>query len=143
MRMTPKPSLFRSVGFGVISIAAFVLACAVRTPESVARSSQATDTFFEFQVDNPVVLREGAPPGYPVELKSAGIGGEVRAQFVVDETGLVNMSTFKVLMSPDPGLTAAVKAAVSTWRVEPAIKQGRKVKQLVQQSFVFRPPPSA
>lgn len=102
-----------------------------------------TTTFFEFQVDTPVTLRESAKPQYPAALKSSGISGEVWAQFVVDTTGRVDMRTFKALKSPGPEFTAAVKAVLPTWRLDPAIRQGKKVKQVVQQAFVFTLPPHA
>ncbi len=143
MRTTPTRSLFRVACFSVTAATAFALACAVDTPESSDRLNAAAPTFFEFQVDKPVVLRESVPPRYPAALKSAGIGGDVWAQYVVDETGRIDMRTFKVLKSPDPQFTAAVKAALPTWRLDPAIRHGKKVKQLVQQSFVFRFPPDA
>lgn len=143
MRTTPTLSLFRIVCFSVTGATAFALACAVDTPESSDRLNAAAPTFFEFQVDKPVVLRESVHPRYPAALKSAGIGGEVWAQYVVDETGRIDMRTFKVLKSPDPQFTAAVKAALPTWRLDPAIRHGKKVKQVVQQSFVFGLPPDA
>jgi protein TonB len=71
------------------------------------------------------------------ELKAAGITGDVQAQYVVDETGRANVSTFKVLNDADPRLASAVKASLPTWQFEPATVGGRKVKQLVQQSFQF------
>jgi TonB family protein len=110
----------------------------IRGPQPADPDSTA---FFEFQVDEPVVLRESVKPAYPAALKSSGISGEVWAQFVVDETGRVDMRTFKALKSPDPQFTAAVKAALPKWRLDPAIKQGKKVKQVVQQAFVFGLPP--
>jgi hypothetical protein len=64
----------------------------------------------------------------------------VLAQFVVDESGLVNINTFKPLKSPGPEFSAVVREALSTWRLDPATIGGRKVKQLVQQAFVFRHP---
>jgi TonB family protein len=160
MRTSPRLSLIQLVSFSVIATASFALACAVDTPESPDRWSQrqsvaqrarpvassgqsldpATTTFFEFQVDEPVVLRAIVPPRYPAALKSAGIGGEVSAQYVVDETGRINMRTFKVLKSSDPQFTAAVKEVLPKWRLDPATRQGRKVRQLVQQSFVFGVP---
>jgi TonB family protein len=112
-----------------------------------ANSSQFTapDTtaFFEFQVDTPVVLRESIKPQYPAELKSSGISGEVLAEFVVDETGRVDMKTFKSLKSSDPQFTAAVRAVLPKWRLYPAIRHGEKVKQVVQQAFEFGLPPHA
>jgi TonB family protein len=115
----------------------------VHSGDSGQYPDPATTTFFEFQVDTPVVLREGMKPRYPAALKKAGISGEVWAQFVVDTTGRVDMRTFKALKSSGLEFTAAVKAVLPTWRLDPAIRQGKKVKQVVQQSFVFSRPPHA
>jgi TonB family protein len=105
---------------------------------AIAQSADpVTNAFFEYQVDEPVVLRESVKPTYPAALKSSGIRGEVWAQFVVDETGRVDMRTFKSLKSPDPGFTAAVRAVLPKWRLDPATLRGKKVKQIVQQAFVF------
>jgi TonB family protein len=100
-----------------------------------------TATFFEYQVERPATVRVGAKPRYPAALKSSGVSGEVWAQFVVDEAGSVDIPTLKILKSPAPDFTAAVKEILPTWRFDPAIRQGRRVKQLVEQSFVFGPPP--
>ncbi len=162
MRTSPAPSLFRSVYLSIAVSAAFALACAVDAPESdhpqerqqVSQEARpkvtaaqpvnpATDVFFEFQVDAPVVLRQSVPPRYPAGLRAGNISGEVSAQFVVDETGRVDMQTFKTLKSDDPQFADAVKDALPTWRLDPATRRGKKVKQLVQQSFVFAPPPDA
>ena len=70
-------------------------------------------------------------------LRSAGITGDVIAQFVVNEDGRADMRTFKALSSSHPQFTAAVKAALPQMRFYPAEVGGRKVKQLVQQSFTF------
>jgi TonB family protein len=103
----------------------------------------ATTTFFEFQVDKPVVARETLHLRYPAAMKRSGISGELWAQFVVNENGRVDIRTFKTLKSPGPEFTAAVKAALSTWQFEPASVRGQRVKQLVQQAFIFRLPPDA
>jgi protein TonB len=76
-------------------------------------------------------------------MKRSGIGGEVVAQFVVDRTGKVDMDTFKALSSSAPEFTAAVKAALPTWRFDAAVIRGTKVSQLVQQAFQFTAPPGA
>jgi len=108
------------------------------SPEAV---NPGTTTFFEYQVDKPATLRASVKPRYPAALKNSGVSGEVWAQFVVDESGRVDMRTFKTLKSPAPQFTAAVKEVLPTWRLDPAIRQGRKVKQLVEQAFVFTLPP--
>ena len=116
---------------------------AVHGVDSGQYPDPATTTFFEFQVDKPAALRKSMKPQYPAALKRAGISGEVWAQFVVDTTGRVDMRTFKALKSSGLEFTAAVKAVLPTWRLDPAIRQGKKVKQFVEQSFVFSPPPHA
>ncbi|HUF29452.1 MAG TPA: energy transducer TonB [Gemmatimonadaceae bacterium] len=94
--------------------------------------------YFEFQVEKPALAREGNPtPRYPEMLRAAGITGDVIAQFVVNEDGRADMRSFKALSSSHAQFTAAVKAALPQMRFYPAEVGGRKVKQLVQQSFTF------
>lgn len=94
--------------------------------------------YFEFQVEKPVLPREGNPsPKYPDILRSANITGEVVAQFVVDTTGRADMKTFKALSSSHELFTAAVRNALPQMRFYAAETGGRKVKQLVQQAFKF------
>jgi periplasmic protein TonB len=97
----------------------------------------ANQTYFEFQVEKPVVALNNAQPNYPGMLQSQGVGGQVIAQFVVDTTGRVDVSTFKVIESSHELFTSAVKATLPRMRFQPAEVGGRKVKQLVQQPFVF------
>ena len=78
-----------------------------------------------------------AAPRYPDILKSAGVEGEVIAQFVVDTTGRAEISTFKVLKTSHDLFASAVKNALPNMRFIPAEVGNRKVKQLVQQPFVF------
>jgi len=94
--------------------------------------------YFEFQVEKQVQQIPGTGNlHYPDMLRSASVEGEVLAQFVVDTTGRVDMSTFKVLKSSHEQFTQAVKNALPSMRFYPAEVGGRKVKQLVQQPFTF------
>jgi len=94
--------------------------------------------FFEFQVEKPVAPMGGNPtPQYPDMLRSAGVEGEVLAQFVVDTTGRAEMGTFKVLKTSNELFSVAVKNALPRMRFIPAEAGGRKVKQIVQQPFSF------
>lgn len=93
---------------------------------------------FEFQVEKPVMQAPGsAQPRYPDILKSAGVEGEVLAQFVVDTTGRAEAGSFKVLKTSHELFAAAVKNALPNMKFLPAEVGGRKVRQLVQQPFVF------
>ena len=97
-----------------------------------------TQTYFEFQVEKPVVQAPGSSaPRYPEILKSAGVEGEVLAQFTVDTTGRAEPSSFKVLKTSHELFALAVKNALPGMRFLPAEVGGKKVKQLVQQPFVF------
>jgi len=94
-------------------------------------------TFFEFQVEQPVRFRAGPPPVYPARLRAARVEGQVLVQYVVDERGSAQMETFKVLKSNDDQFTQAVKYAVANMSFYHAEHQGKPVKQLVQQPFTF------
>lgn len=94
--------------------------------------------FLESEVEKPVMVLPGtAGPSYPETLRTAGIEGQVLAQFVVDSTGRVQLSTFQALESQHPLFTAAVRTALSRMRFLPAEARGARVAQLVQQSFQF------
>jgi protein TonB len=96
-------------------------------------------TYFEFQVEKPVVQVPGtASPRYPEVLRSSGVEGEVQAQFVVGEEGRADPSTLKILKSSNDLFSSAVRNALPQMRFYAAEVGGKKVKQLVQQTFQFR-----
>ncbi len=95
-------------------------------------------TFFDFQVEKPAASAPGSPgPRYPDILRSGGVEGEVLAQFEVDTLGRVNISSFRVLRSTHALFEQAVRSSLPNMRFLPAEIGGRKVRQLVQQPFVF------
>jgi periplasmic protein TonB len=94
--------------------------------------------YFDFQVEKQAGTVPGSPaPEYPEMQKSAGIEGEVLAQFVVDTNGRADMTSFKVLKSSQDAFTDAVKRALPKMRFYAAEIGGHKVKQLVQEPFAF------
>ena len=96
--------------------------------------------YFDFQVNKPAQLVSGTAPVYPPALKEQNIQGTALVQFVVDADGVPDMETFKVLRTPDPAFGEAIRASLPTLRYTPAqLADGRKVKQLVQQPFAFKP----
>lgn len=106
--------------------------------DAAAQQSTGEQTYFEFQVEKPVRQASGsAAPRYPPELKAAGVEGEVLAQFVVDTMGTPVLTTFRVLKSSHGEFTESIKAALPGMKFVPAELRGRKVRQLVQQPFVF------
>jgi protein TonB len=94
--------------------------------------------YFDFQVEKPVAPVPGSgTPSYPDILRSSSVEGQVLAQFTVDTTGRVEIASFTVISSTHDLFTASVKNALPRMRFLPAEIGGRKVKQRVQQPFVF------
>jgi protein TonB len=103
-----------------------------------AAAVPADGIYSDLQVDRPVVLAPGAVgPSYPESLRAAGIDGAVLAQFVVDTLGRADVASFVALRSDQALFTSAVRTALAKMRFLPAEAGGRKVRQLVQQSFQF------
>jgi TonB family protein len=95
--------------------------------------------YFEFQVAKQVAPLPGnRGPRYPEDLRARNIEGEVLAQFVVDTTGRPVAGTLRLLRSTDPGFARAVELVLWQMRFLPAeLKDGRRVRQLVQMPFEF------
>jgi TonB family protein len=110
------------------------------TREYVVRIEQraADRVYFEFQVEKVVTQRPNSrAPAYPPELRARRISGEVLMQYVVDTLGRVEPGTIRVLRSSHPEFDRAVREALPFARFTPAENSGHKVRQLVQQPFVF------
>ncbi len=60
------------------------------------------------------------------------------AQFVVDTSGRVDMSTFRTVRATDELFVRSVRRALSEWRFRPAEAGGRRVRQLVEMPLVCR-----
>lgn len=94
--------------------------------------------YFAGQVEKPAMSLPGAlGPIFPDLLRSSGVQGQVLAEFVVDTTGMARMETFRVLKSDHALFTSSVRRALERMRFLPAEVGGRKVPQLVQQTFQF------
>jgi protein TonB len=93
----------------------------------------------ENQVEKAVIAIPGtATPRYPAMLQSAGLEGDVRAQFVVDTLGRVEQGSVRTLDTTHDLFAAAVREALTRARFRPAEVGGHKVRQLVEQTFTFR-----
>lgn len=141
-----------SLSLGAVAALLLVAACEAPPPSDPGQPRLVTtptapvqvDTagmkgaWFEFQVETPVVQAPNSvTPRYPDILRQAGVEGEVMVQFVVDENGMADTSTFKVLKSTHDLFTMAVRKALPDMRYSPALIGGKKVKQVVQQPFGF------
>ena len=96
-------------------------------------------------VDSVARVVESAAPAYPATLLAQNVEGKAVVQFVVDTLGLVDTQSFRVIEATHAQFAEAVRAVLPAMRFTPAIVSSRKVKQLVQQPFLFKilPPPQA
>ena len=107
------------------------------------RLVQSMSVFSADQVDKPAQLMalESLTVTYPPELFAVGIGGAVLVEFVVDTAGKIERDTYSVVSSSHALFTAAVAQALESAAYTPAMKNGRAVRQAVQQPFSFDPGP--
>jgi TonB family protein len=117
-------------------------------PVSLAEAADAQDAYTFLDVDS-VALRdpESAGPAYPALLMAQGIEGGAVVRFVVDTTGRADVETFQLIETNHRLFAAAVRAALPGMKFRPARIGALKVRQLVEQPFLFRivrpgtPPP--
>jgi TonB family protein len=119
--------------------------------ENAATPPAAQDFLYDtvasaIDVDSVARVIESAAPAYPPTLLAKNIEGSALVQFVVDTLGRVDAVSFAVIETTHAEFAEAVRAVVPAMRFTPAIVSSRKVKQLVQQPFLFRilrPPQTA
>lgn len=101
-----------------------------------ARTAARANTIPNAQADRPA---EPVPPipqfKYPEELAQKGIGGKAIADFVVDTSGLVDMTSIEVRESTDSRITEGVCHYLAASRFSPAVKGGANVR--VQRELPF------
>jgi protein TonB len=97
-----------------------------------------SDVYDVWQLEKPVMQApNSAAPVYPDVLRQAGVEGDALVSFVVDTTGRVELSSYKVIRATHDLFAQAVKNALPRMRFIPAELGDRKVRQLVQQPFSF------
>ena len=141
-------SLLATLVLAALALAATLAACASSSTRPAAApppgavhaapSAESDGPFFEFQVEKPVRQLKGTcAPKYPEDLRAARTTGQVVAHFVVDTAGMIEAATFKVVRSSHGAFSAAVQEALPCMRFQAASIKGRRVRQVVQQPFVF------
>lgn len=81
---------------------------------------------------------DSAAPAYPANLLELKIEGGAYVQFVVDTTGFADTASFRVISTTHPEFAQSVRAALPGMRFSPAILRSKKVRQLVEQPFMFK-----
>ena len=90
---------------------------------------------------SPVLIGDAPQPRYPDILRGQRLEGEVVVQFLVDETGHVDVSSMKTLRSPHEQFTTAVRNVLSKFRFEPARTAAAKpIAERVQYTIQFNAP---
>ncbi|HEX9754052.1 MAG TPA: TonB family protein, partial [Gemmatimonadales bacterium] len=113
--------------------------------DAVAELLAESTVLTEMEVDSAVRRHpESAAPEYPRTMLSRNLEGSVFVVFVVDSTGLVDTTTFRVIRATHRDFVEAIRAALPGMRFRPAMLGGQAVRQLVEQPFTFkiRPPDS-
>lgn len=105
----------------------------------VGRHADGTDKpYVEKRTTCPAWPVTGNPqPEYPPDMKQQNVRGFVRVQFMVNEDGQPDESTLQVLQTSGNSFTTAVRDVLSSLRYKPASVQGKKVRQLTEQTFTF------
>lgn len=97
------------------------------------------NAFSVLEVDSAVVYDPtSAAPEYPLHLMNQGIEGYAMVRYVVDSTGLVDTTTWRVLNATHGDFAVAVRRALPNMHFRPAMQGGTRVRQLVEQTFRFR-----
>ena len=132
----PVAGVWRTAALALaLGAAAPLAAQARRRPGTLpAVATRPESTYYGFQVDTLAEPDAATPPA----LRAQGVGGLVVVRFVVDTAGRVDMRTFRVLSSDDTAFTRAVRATVARAEFLPALLDGRKVRQYVEQPFTFK-----
>jgi TonB family protein len=73
---------------------------------------------------------------YPESLRGSGIQGNVLIEAVIGENGCTE--SVRVVRKLHPQLDRIAKDAVKSWKFQPALKDGKPVKVLVQIGVEFR-----
>ena len=95
--------------------------------------------FSRIEVDSAASRYEwSAAPVFPPTMLAQGQGGFVNAEWVVDETGVADTTTLRIVESTHPEFEKAVRDALPYMRFRPATIGSRPVRQRVQQPFYFQ-----
>ena len=111
----------------------------------IAEQAEPGDNAFSvLEVDSTVIYDPtSAAPEYPLHLMNQGIEGFAMVRYVVDSTGLVDTMTYRVLNATHGDFAVAVRRALPHMHFRPAMQSGKRVRQLVEQTFRFRIAPTA
>ncbi|MGH7562279.1 MAG: energy transducer TonB [Gemmatimonadales bacterium] len=107
--------------------------------EAARRIQPEEEVYTVLEVDSAVVRDpESAAPDYPPHLLDTGLEGMAEVRYIVDTLGRVDTLSYRVLKASHVDFAVAVRRALPEMRFRPAIQSGRRVRQLVEQTFRFK-----
>jgi hypothetical protein len=125
------------------AVAVLALACSSKYGTDLATTTAAGSaiasaevTYYSPQGATPASLLEHPLLVFPDGLDK---GGEVQAMFVVDSSGRVLDGSLRIIRTTDSLFVQPVRTVVSGMRFNASSYNGRKVRQVVQQAFIFDP----
>jgi TonB family protein len=118
-------------------------ASAVGTPSPALALNDSTDSSTEVYIASKVEksaepMPENPKPEYPRDMLRRNIETSFIVFFVVDTAGRVDKATIQVPPSVQEQFSSAVTRVMVKWHFLPAQRNGRHVRQLVEQPFSFR-----
>jgi len=109
-----------------------------RESTPVEKPAHSDNAFSIVEVDSQATRDPlSAAPDYPKAMMEKSIEGSAALRFVVDSTGLVDMSTVQVLDFTHPEFAKAVRDVMPRMRFRPARMGSVSVLQLPEQLFKF------
>jgi len=82
------------------------------------------------------IANEKVNPKYPPEMRKDGVSGQVIAELVIDEKGMVQ--AVEILESPAEGLSDASSEALEQWTFQPATMEGKPVAVTYMVTLAFK-----
>ncbi|MCC6774572.1 MAG: energy transducer TonB [Gemmatimonadaceae bacterium] len=107
--------------------------------EAASEESTGDSVMTVLEVDSAAArYDDSAAPPYPPSMLERKIEGSVGIQYVVDTTGHADTTSIIVLSMTHESFATSVRNTLPLMQFRPAVMNGRKVRQLVQQMFAFR-----
>jgi hypothetical protein len=147
LRAVPFARRFLS-GLGAVAIALGAAACAAKQPAAsnaqllappadpcvLAREDAAANPRLDVERVPAPVKMDPTPIRTPVPrtVLRASKGTSIKAEVLVDTLGKPDMTTFAMLETPHAWYTTNLKAAMTKWSFEPALRNGCKVPRYYQ-----------
>jgi TonB family protein len=102
-----------------------------------ARSELPAGVYREEDVTDRPERIGGPAPRYPDSLRTAGVGGRVLVEYIVDTAGHVVPRSVRILSSTHPGFEAPTREAILASTFRPGLLRGRAVPVLLSQPVNF------